>query len=218
MGAHWLIALLALPGACQEPPGYQQKLERARHRIAQLERVVERLRSELDGLRPPFAALWHARGVAARQATTCGTPAMRAVLDDLRGRRPGTHGEVWFPFEGGGFGNELNKYLAGCALAIALNRTARIVVGGAKTIGLFEPRLGDWRSDSAPSGENATTLDYRAAVACAPSSATARNAAAASPYPVPTARRGGRRQVRPPIPYRSAPLPPDGPMPPRRLG
>ena len=40
MGGHWLIALLALPGACQEPPGYQQKLERARHRIAQLERVV----------------------------------------------------------------------------------------------------------------------------------------------------------------------------------
>ena len=159
MGGHWLIALLALPGACQEPPSYQQKLERARHRISQLERVVQQLRSELDGLRPPFAALWHARGVAARQATTCGTPAMRAVLDDLRGRRPGTHGEVWFPFEGGGFGNELNKYLAGCALAIALNRTARIVVGGAKTIGLFEPRLGDWRSDSAPSGENAATLD-----------------------------------------------------------
>ena len=174
MGGHWLIALLALPGACQEPPSYQQKLERARHRIAQLERVVEQLRSELDGLRPPFAALWHARGVAARQATTCGTPAMRAVLDDLRGRRPGTHGEVWFPFEGGGFGNELNKYLAGCALAIALNRTARIVVGGAKTIGLFEPRLGDWRSDSAPSGENATTLDYRAAVACAPQACGAR--------------------------------------------
>lgn len=174
MGAHWLIALLALPGACQEPPSYEQKLERARHRIAQLERVVGQLRSELDGLRPPFAALWHARGVAARQATTCGTPAMRAVLDDLRGRRPGTHGEVWFPFEGGGFGNELNKYLAGCALAIALNRTARIVVGGAKTIGLFEPRLGDWRSDSAPSGENATTLDYRAAVACAPQACGAR--------------------------------------------
>ena len=174
MGGHWLIALLALPGACQEPPSYEQKLEKARHRIAQLERVVERLRSELDGLRPPFAALWHARGVAARQATTCGTPAMRAVLDDLRGRRPGTHGEVWFPFEGGGFGNELNKYLAGCALAIALNRTARIVVGGAKTIGLFEPRLGDWRSDSAPSGENATTLDYRAAVACAPHACGAR--------------------------------------------
>ena len=84
MGGHWLIALLALPGACQEPPSYQQKLERARHRIAQLERVVGQLRSELDGLRPPFAALWHARGVAARQATTCGTPAMRAVLDDLR--------------------------------------------------------------------------------------------------------------------------------------
>ena len=83
MGGHWLIALLALPGACQEPPSYQQKLERARHRIAQLERVVGQLRSELDGLRPPFAALWHARGVAARQATTCGTPAMRAVLDDL---------------------------------------------------------------------------------------------------------------------------------------
>jgi len=166
--------LLALPGACQEPPSYQQKLERARHRISQLERVVQQLRSELDGLRPPFAALWHARGVAARQATTCGTPAMRAVLDDLRGRRPGTHGEVWFPFEGGGFGNELNKYLAGCALAIALNRTARIVVGGAKTIGLFEPRLGDWRSDSAPSGENATTLDYRAAVACAPHACGAR--------------------------------------------
>ena len=41
MGGHWLIALLALPGACQEPPGYQQKLERARHRIAQLERVVQ---------------------------------------------------------------------------------------------------------------------------------------------------------------------------------
>ena len=174
MGGHWLIALLALPGACQEPPSYQQKLERARHRIAQLERVVQQLRSELDGLRPPFAALWHARGVAARQATTCGTPAMRAVLDDLRGRRPETHGEVWFPFEGGGFGNELNKYLAGCALAIALNRTARIVVGGAKTIGLFEPRLGDWRSDSAPSGENATTLDYRAAVACAPQACGAR--------------------------------------------
>ena len=47
MGAHWLIALLALPGACQEPPSYQQKLERARHRIAQLERVVGQLRSEL---------------------------------------------------------------------------------------------------------------------------------------------------------------------------
>ena len=73
MGGHWLIALLALPGACQEPPGYQQKLERARHRIAQLERVVQQLRSELDGLRPPFAALWHARGVAARQGLpSCG--------------------------------------------------------------------------------------------------------------------------------------------------
>ena len=42
MGGHWLIALLALPGACQEPPSYEQKLEIARHRIAQLERVVER--------------------------------------------------------------------------------------------------------------------------------------------------------------------------------
>lgn len=168
MGCLGLIALLALPGACQEPPSCQQKLERAHHRTAQLERVVQQLRSELDGLRPPFAALWHARGAAARQATTCGAPAMRAVLDDLRGRRPETHGEVWFPFEGGGFGNELNKYLAGCVLAIALNRTTQIAVGGASTIGLFEPRLGNWRSDSAPSGGNATTLEYRAAVACAP--------------------------------------------------
>ena len=42
MGGHWLIALLALPGACQEPPSYEQKLEIARHRIAQLERVVPR--------------------------------------------------------------------------------------------------------------------------------------------------------------------------------
>ena len=72
MGGHWLIALLALPGACQEPPSYQQKLERARHRIAQLERVVQQLRSELDGLRPPFAALWHARHKVWRQDAALG--------------------------------------------------------------------------------------------------------------------------------------------------
>ena len=166
-----------LAGAARRVPGAAQLRAEARkstspHRPARARRPAAAVRARWAA--PPFAALWHARGVAARQATTCGTPAMRAVLDDLRGRRPGTHGEVWFPFEGGGFGNELNKYLAGCALAIALNRTARIVVGGAKTIGLFEPRLGDWRSDSAPSGENATTLDYRAAVACAPRACGAR--------------------------------------------